>query len=1086
MNIMRKVMLTGDRPTGRLHVGHYVGSLRRRVELQNSGEFDKIFIMIADAQALTDNFDNPEKVRQNIIEVALDYLSAGLDPAKSTLFVQSQISELTELTFFYANLVTVSRLQRNPTVKSEIKMRNFETSIPVGFFTYPISQAADITAFKATVVPAGEDQLPMIEQTREIVRKFNSIYDEVLVEPDVLLPENEACMRLPGIDGKQKMSKSLGNCIYLSDNRTLEMMKIIKDYIEETIPLETIDKLPVLYREKYVALMNLDEKRLVKLRQYEVDNYKNLKIVKKGNKYIGKFPKAIVTGDKADMTEALDQWRLTQLIYDVAWQKEQCVIEGYVFLRGLSVPNVNVQKLSAHLVCLSTGEKIPLEIQSIKSQYAQKKFGLKIDNETKQIHLANYKGCGYRIILDAAKIRELKLDGEYHILLTYERDRWKKETILRGILKSLGNKLDKKTYFKDHMLIELSKSYRYDFKVKISQKNIELNDMKLDGDQLRLKLSEKVDALYEAKDAHNAEILKAAITQEDVSVDISDIPENKRYIAVKKGNLFIPVYKEKKKRIFVENQKNQLVEETSGNHRCYLLNRKAVPVIRDVKQNEEQFSFEIINKNIGNWQRATLYVEDPLEEEKIILGTGSVNQHGEEEKVVISLSLKDEKIIKNLYARRRQVFILYENNEQQKVCALGGEHKVFDKKYYTKERRYRFIIDPEDDFLYFTTLRVKEFLTRSAKKRAFVNRFLYPLLRLLPLKKKWIVFESMWGSKFSCNPRYLYEYIDKNHPDYTCIWSLKDECIPITGNGVRVRRLSWKYLYYMARAKYFVNNVNFADSYEKRKGQIEVQTMHGTPLKTIGLDVPGDFPTKKSEKKYIRKCKRWDYLIVQSKFVADLAPSAFKFENTIMDTGYPRTDILYSSNNEEEMGRLKEKLGLPKDKKVIMYAPTWRVRDKFELMLDLEKMKEKFSDEYVLILRLHHFSAKGWKGVPADGFVYDLTDYESIEDLYIITDILITDYSSVMFDYAVLDRPMLFFTYDLDEYRDKLRGFNIDIEKEAPGPLLYTSDEVLDAIEHLDETIENSKQRVDAFHETYIPYECENSSEKVFNMMQGK
>ena len=214
---MAKIILTGDRPTGRLHVGHYVGSLRRRVELQNSGEFDKIFIMIADAQALTDNFDNPEKVRQNIIEVALDYLSAGLDPAKSTLFVQSQISELTELTFFYANLVTVSRLQRNPTVKSEIKMRNFETSIPVGFFTYPISQAADITAFKATVVPAGEDQLPMIEQTREIVRKFNSIYDEVLVEPDVLLPENEACMRLPGIDGKQKMSKSLGNCIYLAD-----------------------------------------------------------------------------------------------------------------------------------------------------------------------------------------------------------------------------------------------------------------------------------------------------------------------------------------------------------------------------------------------------------------------------------------------------------------------------------------------------------------------------------------------------------------------------------------------------------------------------------------------------------------------------------------------------------------------------------------------------------------------------------------------------------------------------------------------------------------------------------------------------
>ena len=213
---MKKVMLTGDRPTGRLHVGHYVGSLRRRVELQNTGDFDDIFIMIADAQALTDNADNPEKVRQNIIEVALDYMACGLDPEKSTLFIQSQVPELTELSFYYMNLVTVSRLQRNPTVKNEIKMRNFEASIPVGFFTYPISQAADITAFKATVVPVGEDQLPMLEQTKEIVHKFNSVYGDTLIDPKILLPENEACLRLPGIDGKAKMSKSMRNCTYLS------------------------------------------------------------------------------------------------------------------------------------------------------------------------------------------------------------------------------------------------------------------------------------------------------------------------------------------------------------------------------------------------------------------------------------------------------------------------------------------------------------------------------------------------------------------------------------------------------------------------------------------------------------------------------------------------------------------------------------------------------------------------------------------------------------------------------------------------------------------------------------------------------
>ncbi len=244
----KNIILTGDRPTGRLHIGHYVGSLRRRVELQNSGKFDKIFIMIADAQALTDNADNPEKVRENILEVALDYLSAGLDPSKCVIFIQSMVSELIELTFFYSNLVTVQRLQRNPTVKAEIQMRGFnecedndnKAGLPVGFFCYPISQAADITAFKANVVPAGEDQKPMIEQTREIVRKFNSTYSPVLVEPEILLPEEQACLRLPGTDGKAKMSKSLGNCIYLSDSAE-EVNKKVKGMFTDPNHLQVCD-----------------------------------------------------------------------------------------------------------------------------------------------------------------------------------------------------------------------------------------------------------------------------------------------------------------------------------------------------------------------------------------------------------------------------------------------------------------------------------------------------------------------------------------------------------------------------------------------------------------------------------------------------------------------------------------------------------------------------------------------------------------------------------------------------------------------------------------------------------------------------
>ena len=253
---MKNVILTGDRPSGKLHIGHYVGSLKRRVELQNSGKFDKIYIMIADAQALTDNFDNPEKVRSNITEVALDYLACGLDPNKSTIFVQSHVAELTELTFYYMNLVTLARLERNPTVKAEIRQKNFELSLPMGFLTYPVSQAADITAFKANTVPVGEDQLPMIEQTREIVRSFNGLYGETLIEPKAVLPDNKSCLRLPGTDGMAKMSKSLGNCIYLSDSADEIKRKVMGMYtdpnhIQVSDPGNTSENPTFIYLEAF-------------------------------------------------------------------------------------------------------------------------------------------------------------------------------------------------------------------------------------------------------------------------------------------------------------------------------------------------------------------------------------------------------------------------------------------------------------------------------------------------------------------------------------------------------------------------------------------------------------------------------------------------------------------------------------------------------------------------------------------------------------------------------------------------------------------------------------------------------------------
>lgn len=321
---MGKIILTGDRPTGKLHIGHYVGSLRERVFLQNNGDFDKIFIMIADAQALTDNAENPQKVRDNIIEVALDYLACGIDPEKSTILIQSMIPELTELTFYYMNLVTVSRVQRNPTVKSEIKMRNFEMNIPVGFFVYPISQAADITAFGATTVPAGEDQKPMLEQCRDIVQKFNSVYGETLVEPDILLPRNNACLRLPGLDGKAKMSKSLGNCIYLSDEPEDIKKKIMSMYTDPNHlrvedPGETGNNPVFIYLDAFCKPEHFEE---------FWPEYKNLDELKAhyqrgglGDVKVKKFLNNVIQAELAPIRERRKMWeQKTDEVYEILKQ----------------------------------------------------------------------------------------------------------------------------------------------------------------------------------------------------------------------------------------------------------------------------------------------------------------------------------------------------------------------------------------------------------------------------------------------------------------------------------------------------------------------------------------------------------------------------------------------------------------------------------------------------------------------------------------------------------------------------------------------------------------------------------------------
>jgi len=401
---------------------------------------------------------------------------------------------------------------------------------------------------------------------------------------------------------------------------------------------------------------------------------------------------------------------------------------------------------------------------------------------------------------------------------------------------------------------------------------------------------------------------------------------------------------------------------------------------------------------------------------------------------------------------------------------------------YSKQRYKPYI--SKNGYFKLSVKLVWSIIDRGPKGQKVLRKIIYPLLRRLPLDRKMIVFQVYWGQSYRCNPRALYEYIQEREGDkFKYIWVFKNENTPIQGKAIKIREKSWKYYYYMARAKFFVNNVNFPDYYVKRKGAVEIQTLHGTFLKTMGLDVPGDFNTPEKKEMFLRKCRRWDYVTTPSRYMTEKARSCFQYDREVLEIGFPRNDVLFQSNNESLVQSLKTKLDLPSDKKIILYAPTWRVKNKFQLQLNLELMQEKLSGEYIVLLRLHHLVAGNIDIDPYRGFVYNVSNYGKIEELYLVSDLLITDYSSAMFDYAILNRPMLFFTYDLEYYRDKLRGMYIDFEQEAPGPLLRTTEEIIEAIQNLDRVGIQYAEKLKRFREKYCEFETGKACEYILEQV---
>lgn len=392
---------------------------------------------------------------------------------------------------------------------------------------------------------------------------------------------------------------------------------------------------------------------------------------------------------------------------------------------------------------------------------------------------------------------------------------------------------------------------------------------------------------------------------------------------------------------------------------------------------------------------------------------------------------------------------------------------------------YKIYSSGEKNLFFITNLKKSYFDKGPRRKFLLVNK-LYPLFRKLPQKKNLVMFEAYWGKKFACNPKAIYEYIQSEHPELTCVWSLNNEKEAISGNGIRVRRFSWQYYYYLARAKYFYNNVNWPDQYVKRSNSVEVQTLHGTFLKTMGLDVADEVNTVKKLEGFRKRHGRWDYLISPSPFMTETAQRVFEFKGTMLEHGFPRNDVLvkYRENKESvDINKLKENLEIPKEKKVIMYAPTYRTRTGFDLKIDLERLKEELGDEYIVLLRLHYFVAKSLDLSDFKGFAWNVSNYPDIQELYLITDILITDYSSVMFDYNILQRPIVFFTYDLEFYRDILRGMYLDFEREAPGPLVKNNEELVRYIKNIEKEYPLYKEKQKEFYKNYNTFEHGTASE---------
>ena len=903
-----------------------------------------------------------------------------------------------------------------------------------------------------------------------------------------------------------------------NDEYIKQFIPSVQKYIK-TIPKNIFNDLRAIDRIKYYLLEKGDHQLLLEVLNFEKSKMKYLEVIQKGNTYFGKFPFKGVPEEYFEMTKELNNVSEVRKINKINISEEILDIKGYIYINRVNFDKKHHVNLKAKLVNTSNNHELPVNIKNMKIPELTQKFGVRVKDYKLKNRLYNYEWAGYHIQINLNDPEFLKLGtGQYQIVVNLQMPGINRDIIVG----SSNKKTIKEPYLSCHNSIMFEYNAKRDLCIFITEMHVGIvnsyfkdNNLYLEGwvDNKSLTHEFRINpietgTIIKEPPANNYTKIPITTTKCDLKLNrlIFDKFHNAEYFMA-----FIPAKLIKNLEIgkwsldyYRNNQKEDLngniyQKKIFDNNLIELYSSKSEGILL-TKYNAETYLNSLIWEN-DNLKLSICLNKSSLGKDQEILNSklrcvskkqGAVILFKEENtdenedilKNTFIVETKD-KLGNNIFLSDKWEFYVDYTVKSgiisHKIQIINGE--ILENKQF-KTHKYKLI--NSNGFL---GLKVSLIWSREAnttRKREALERYIYPLMRLLPLNKKRIVFESYWSNKYNCNPRYLYEYIDKNHPEYDCIWVVFDESMKINGNAKKVRFRSLKYFYYMATARYFVNNVNFPDFYNKRKGAVEIQTMHGTPLKTMGIDVPGDFKTEESLNRYINRCNRWDYITVSSDKVADIAKRCFMFKKEFLKSGYPRIDEIFALNTPKSINKIKTELNIPEDIKIVLYAPTWRVKNKFDLMLDLKKMKEKLGDKYVLLLRAHPLSAKGLKRELLNDFAVDVTGYSSIEELYVISDVMITDYSSAMFDYGVLNKPMIFFAYDLELYKNNLRGFYLDFEQEVPGPIVSTSDEVIAELLKLDSIKSRYKDKINAFNKNYCQYENGDACKSIFNDVFNK